>query len=81
MLWAAVAERLELLEKVEEGKLADLVILDANPIGDISNIRTLSAVIRDGKLVDPVSLPAAAREVGPARQGRNEVGPSMIRGG
>ena len=54
------AEAIGLLDKVgtvEKGKLADLLIVDANPIEDISNIRKLSAVIRDGKLIDPKSLP------------------------
>lgn len=33
---------------VEEGKIADLVLLDANPLADIRNLRTINAVIRNG---------------------------------
>jgi imidazolonepropionase-like amidohydrolase len=37
---------------VEPGKLADLIVLSANPLEDISNIRALEMVIKDGDLVD-----------------------------
>lgn len=37
---------------VEKGKAADLVILDENPVEDIENTLQISAVIRDGKLID-----------------------------
>lgn len=36
---------------VQEGKLADLVLLDANPLADISNTKKINAVIINGKLV------------------------------
>lgn len=42
---------------VEEGKMADLVLLEADPLQDIRNIRRQSAVIARGKLVDTASLP------------------------
>jgi imidazolonepropionase-like amidohydrolase len=35
---------------VAEGKLADLVLLDANPLRDINNTRKISAVIANGRL-------------------------------
>jgi imidazolonepropionase-like amidohydrolase len=54
------AEAVGLLESVgtvEVGKAADLLLLDADPTADITNIRTLSTVIRDGVCIDPRSLP------------------------
>jgi hypothetical protein len=38
---------------VEAGKLADLVLLDADPLADIGNVDKISAVIVGGKVVDP----------------------------
>lgn len=42
---------------IEVGKAADLVVLDADPLADIKNIRKLSVVIANGVVVDPKSLP------------------------
>ena len=44
-----VADR---LGTVEKGKLADLIVLSADPLDNISNIRKLKLVLRDGNLVD-----------------------------
>jgi hypothetical protein len=41
---------------VAEHKLADLVLLDANPLTDISNTKKINAVIMDGKLFDRTDL-------------------------
>ena len=38
------------LGTVDVGKLADLVLLDANPLEDIRNTRTIRAVVADGRL-------------------------------
>jgi imidazolonepropionase-like amidohydrolase len=40
------------LGTVEEGKLADLIALAADPLEDISNIRQLKLVLKDGVLVE-----------------------------
>lgn len=37
---------------VEEGKIADLVLLAANPLNDIGNSRAISAVVLGGRLYD-----------------------------
>ncbi len=37
---------------IEEGKLADMVLLNADPTKDIQNVRTISAVILGGKVID-----------------------------
>jgi hypothetical protein len=47
---------LDSLGTVSAGKIADLVLLDADPLVDISNTRRISAVIANGRLFD-----AAAR--------------------
>jgi imidazolonepropionase-like amidohydrolase len=41
---------------IEEGKLADLLILDANPLEDIRNTRKIWKVIQGGKIVDRKAL-------------------------
>jgi imidazolonepropionase-like amidohydrolase len=41
---------------VEKGKLADLVILDANSLDDIRNIRYIYRVIKSGVAYDPMEL-------------------------
>ncbi len=40
------------LGTVEVGKLADLIVLSTNPLEDISNVRKLELVFKDGSLVD-----------------------------
>jgi imidazolonepropionase-like amidohydrolase len=37
---------------IENGKEADMIILAANPIDNISNTKKIEAIINDGKLVD-----------------------------
>jgi len=49
----------EILGTIEPGKLADLVLLDADPSADIRNTRRIRAVIQAGRLVDRDALKAA----------------------
>lgn len=44
------------LGSVEKGKLADLLILDADPLVDISNIRTIHRIIKGGVVFEPAEL-------------------------
>src|SRR5687768_4083259 len=41
---------------VESGKIADLVLVDANPLDDIRNTRRISAVILRGTLYDNAGI-------------------------
>jgi imidazolonepropionase-like amidohydrolase len=45
---------------IEPGKRADLIVLDADPLAQISNIRKLRWVIADGRVLEPAKLWAAA---------------------
>lgn len=46
---AEYLNRLNELGTVEKGKLADLVLLDANPLADINNTKKIAAVVFDGR--------------------------------
>ncbi|HEY4358741.1 MAG TPA: amidohydrolase family protein [Acidobacteriaceae bacterium] len=41
---------------VQPGKVADLVLLDANPLDDIANTRKITAVVADGRYISPTDL-------------------------
>jgi imidazolonepropionase-like amidohydrolase len=51
------------LGTVQPGKLADLVLLDADPLADIANTRRIRAVIANGRLFDRAALDALLAEV------------------
>jgi hypothetical protein len=52
------------LGTVEVGKLADFVLLDANPLDEISNTRRIRAVVADGRLYRRADLDRLVTEVG-----------------
>lgn len=54
---AIAANRLDRIGTVATGKEADLVLLGADPLDDIRNIRQLDRLIARGKIVDIDSLP------------------------
>jgi len=49
------------LGTLEEGKLADLVILSGNPLEDIRNTRHVRIVVKNGQAYDPNELLASAK--------------------
>ena len=53
------------LGTVAPGKLADLVILNADPTLDIRNTRQIYAVVRGGLLCDPATILSTCRTPGP----------------
>jgi hypothetical protein len=57
------------LGTVAAGKLADLVLLDADPLADIENTRRIRAVVADGRLLDRAALDALLDGARRAAQG------------
>jgi imidazolonepropionase-like amidohydrolase len=49
-------EELGLIGTIEEGKQADLLILDANPLDDIQNTRSVRTIIKHGVIFDHQQL-------------------------
>jgi imidazolonepropionase-like amidohydrolase len=54
---AFASRRLPDFGTIETGKLADLVLLDADPLADIANIRKVRMVIKEGREIALPSLP------------------------
>jgi hypothetical protein len=51
--WTAEAMRVaDKIGTVEPGKTADIIVVDADPLADIANLRKISAVVFDGKQVE-----------------------------
>jgi imidazolonepropionase-like amidohydrolase len=44
------------LGSIEEGKIADLVLLDADPIADINNAKRVNLVVKNGEIIDRSKL-------------------------
>jgi imidazolonepropionase-like amidohydrolase len=53
---AQFLEREKDLETIAAGKLADLVLLDADPLQSIANTRRIRAVVANGQLYDRAAL-------------------------
>jgi imidazolonepropionase-like amidohydrolase len=56
---AAAYHRLDTIGTLEPGKMADLVVLNADPLQNAQNLRNQFMVVKDGK---PVDIPALPRE-------------------
>jgi hypothetical protein len=55
---AAFVGKLDSLGTIERGKIADLILLDANPLEDIRNVQKINAVVFGGKVISKSSLEA-----------------------
>jgi imidazolonepropionase-like amidohydrolase len=64
---AAFVGAADSLGTIERGKVADLLILDADPLARIEETRRISTVILRGKAIDPRRLLDAARGAGTGR--------------
>jgi imidazolonepropionase-like amidohydrolase len=53
---AAYLDALDSLGTIAPGRLADLVLLDADPLVDIRNTTRIRAVVTDGRLLDRAAL-------------------------
>jgi len=60
---ARVLKMTDSLGSIEPGKLADLVLLDANPLEDIRNTQKIRAVVADGRLYRRADLDRLLAEV------------------
>jgi imidazolonepropionase-like amidohydrolase len=54
---ALACRKLDEYGTIEVGKLADLLILEADPLADIHNIRKLKSVMKEGRMIDLARLP------------------------
>jgi len=61
--------KLDTLGTIEKGKIADLVLLDANPLENISNTRRINAVVISGRLISKSEIQRMLTSVKAARNG------------
>ncbi len=50
--WVADHFKIKDIGSIEAGKLADIDIVNADPLADIKNLRQIDTVIKDGKVID-----------------------------
>ena len=56
---AVLLGKADQLGSVEPGKLADLLLLNADPTADIENVKKIAFVMKGGQIVDESKLPLA----------------------
>jgi imidazolonepropionase-like amidohydrolase len=71
---AAVYKKLDEFGTLEEGKMADFVVLDANPLDDIENMRRIATVVKEGQVVDRDALPR-----NPILTSEEAINPGLVR--
>jgi imidazolonepropionase-like amidohydrolase len=54
---AAAYHKLDAFGTLEAGKLADLIVVDADPLADLENLKKLSMVVKEGRTIDTAHLP------------------------
>ena len=60
---AKLLHAIDSMGTVAPGKLADLVLLDADPLADITNTATIRAVIANGRYYDRAALDRVLADV------------------
>jgi imidazolonepropionase-like amidohydrolase len=60
---AEVAGKLDTLGTIERGKIADLLLLDANPLQTISNTQKIHVIVVGGKLISPAKRQELLAEI------------------
>lgn len=60
--------KLDTMGTIEKGKLADLVLLSADPTKDVNNLKAIDTVIKDGKRVDRSKLDLPVNRRGTSSQ-------------
>ena len=58
---AAALGKLDELGTIQEGKLADLIIVNADPLADLRNLHQVLCVIKAGSVYDPAELISALK--------------------
>jgi imidazolonepropionase-like amidohydrolase len=54
---ARACKALDKFGTLEAGKIADVLLLSADPLANISHIRKLDLVLKEGRVVDLATLP------------------------
>jgi imidazolonepropionase-like amidohydrolase len=48
---AEVSDAADKLGTIEKGKIADLLVIEGDPLEDIRNLRNVKVIIQDGKII------------------------------